>query len=246
MRYVLILLCSLSCFGQDFEELATVKKAAVASSSFTPDLLWWKLNEGSGTALTGSATGGGDGGTTDADWVTGKSGSGYALAFNGSSDDATTSAALAFNTNIITLSYWLWSSNTSNTRPLCTGGAGGGSNTFFVVSNGGQHGYYDYGTTGYRREDYTIPTTNEWHHHLVVIDQTAGSGAGDVTVYIDGATTSTTVWSNTKTGTANFATTNLWIGSLAGATFWSGRFDDVRIYSGNQSASRTNIMNDPQ
>lgn len=227
--------------------------SARRSGSPVPDMLWWKLNEGSGTTLTDSSTGGGAGGEHDADYVTGKSGSGYALDFNGSSDDGATSATLAYDTDTLTIAFWMNRDSTTGVRMILE------SSTNLNNTNGGFGVYID-GTNlvvgfralpsgHYRSESIAAPAVGEWHHVALVMKRNYNNGAtyGDVVFYVDGTEVASTVVLNAITVTSNWSTQVLYVGARNRSSLWfSGLLDDVRIYTGDRSADIAAIMNDPQ
>lgn len=244
MRTLLALLFTVGVLGQGLRSPGFVAQLMPkGSASPAPDLLWWKCNAGSGTAITGYGTNGGDGGTTDADWVTGKSGSGYALSFNGTNDEAATDSALNVSTGVVTLCAWIKRGSDNNDFPFYYGTTTDGD---WFINGTTTWNVYLYGATGYRRESFTLPSTGDWHHYLIVISQTANSGAGDIVVYVDGTLTSTTIWNNTKTGTNDIADNKLEIAWNRATAWWDGDMDDIRLYSGDMSGSVSSIMNDAQ
>jgi hypothetical protein len=219
------------------------------TSSPTPDILWWQLNEGSSTSITGDGTIGGDDGTTDADWVTGKSGSGYALDFDGSSDDASTSSNITFGTNVVTVAMWVYFDATNNTRMLIEGSdnAVNNANTFSLFVEGGYLQASIRSTTAgqFRIERIIAPATGAWHHVLVVFDNSTNTGNEDI--WLNGVSQSTSTYINTKTTNGVFAAYRVYVGARnTNLTYTDGRIDDVRIYSGDRSASVADIYADPR
>jgi hypothetical protein len=250
-------LLSAFCFylaGQGFtlRDQAFVGKVGVPAAApladVTPDLLWWKLNEGSGTTIAGTAATSDDG-TTDADWATGKSGSGSCLNYDGSSDDSLTDANIAWGTNIITICGWLYLDSTASDRLVWTTtsldpfGSHANDATAFIS---GELLYLQlFGTTNRRRENMAVPSTGSWKHLLVVYD--ASTATGDMRLWLDGAEQTLTLGDNLHDGTSNFVTDKFVCGMrLGGSMFYDGKMDDVRVYSGDRSASVANIIDNPQ
>lgn len=211
------------------------------SSEPSPDILWWKCNDGSGTSVAADV---GPDGTTDADWSTGtQSGSGSCLNFNGTSDEAQSNSTITYGTNIITVCFWVYVDTVSGTRIFLESGPNPATNvnTWDIFQSAAQLNVYSSGTTGARQEAWnSFLTASSWIHIAAVIDQSAGSGAGDIKVYKNGSEiASSSTPTNTKTGTSNFANSTLNIGARNAASLWmDGRIDDVRIFSGELTAGQ--------
>jgi hypothetical protein len=218
-----------------------------SGSAPTPELLWWKMTDGSGTTVTATV---GPNGTTDASWVTGASGSGYALEFNGTSSDASSSSSVTYSVNKISISLWAYFDDTTSTRVLVENGnpyytsVGGliifvDSGNLYVSCNGDS-------TNTVRSEYCAAPATGGWKHIVALIDGSTATANTDI--YIDGSSQSTTVAVNTHSGTSNFATGTLYVGARGGSSlFLDGRIDDLRIYNRLLSGSEiTAIYGDPQ
>ena len=213
------------------------------SGSATPELLWWNFTDGSGTAITATV---GPNGTTDASWVTGQSGSGSALSFDGSTDDARTNSAITFSTNKITVTGWVWLTSSSGTRIIweLTTNYNTTPNTFIC--------YVDAGTVvaainynfRYRVEGIPAPSTGAWFHLAVVYDNSTTTG--DVKIYLDGTEQGTTILTNDKSGSGNFANNTVYLGARAGSSlFLSGKIDDFRIYNRQLNSSEVSAVKDP-
>jgi hypothetical protein len=247
---ILGLLLTLDCFGQGVRPalIGASRRVEAVASSPTPDLLWWKLNEGSGTALASSATDTTHGGTTDASWVTGKSGSGGALDFNGTSHDSAMTNTVAFGTNKLTVSFWLYLDSTAGTQIIFESSESVNSNP------DGFAAFIDAGVlnlrlmdnaSGNRIEAMTIPATGAWHHYLVLLDNSSANG--DVRAWLDGSEQTLTLGTDTKGVARTFATYVLYVGARASNDlFYNGRLDDFRVYAGDYSGSVAAIYADPQ
>lgn len=244
---LLIVLCLVSLLSVAASRRAALMNSpAAASGSATPEFLWWKFNEGSGTAVAGDGSNGSDDGTTDADWLTGKSGSGYCTDYNGTSDGTQSDSAIAYDTETITVCAWIYRDTTSDamiweSSELYTSNP----NSFDCLIFGGQLYAAIQGTSGLRLEHVTPPGTGAWVHLAVVYVNTTNNG--DVKFYFDGVEQSSTTDTNTKADHANFATEIFNCGSRnQTGLFMNGRIDDLRIYSGDQSASLATIAADAQ
>lgn len=216
-----------------------------------PELLWWKLNEGSGTAMADSSIGGANG-TNDAAWVIGQSGSGSSLDFDGTADDSSTSAAVTYGTNIVTVTFWLFADSTNTTQMIFEVGDPDFSafdHTFasYLSTSGIVGSVRGTGVpTNYRVEAYGIVGLSAWNHWVIVCDNS--STAGNVRIFKNAAEVTTTLASNTKAGSGNFiATQRLYVGARASTSlFLNGRLDDFRVYTGDKSSEAAKIMTDSQ
>jgi hypothetical protein len=202
-----------------------------------PDILWWKFTEGSGTSIGATV---GPNGTTDASWVTGKNGSGFALDFNGA-NSASTSTTVTYGTNTITICGWFWFTASGSVFLLESGPGFPPPNSVGIYQTVGELYVSNSGTTGELSEKVAFSTTGEWVHIAVVVSPT------EAKLFINAVEQSTTNTSNNRTGTSNFADQTLYVGALStGAYMFNGRIDDLRIYSGDQSAELAAIMADSQ
>jgi len=223
------------------------RNVAAGSGSATPEFLWWKLNEGSGTSITGDASAGGDDGTTDASWVAGAAGN--ALSFNGSSHKAITTSAITMAANQATVTFWANCDATGSGRRIIETGPVWTSDTGFVVFMEGAQI-----RAGLRQNGagYIIRFTNfvdSVMTHVAVTFDNSTSG-GEIKIYLDAVEqTPLAATADTKSGSGNFATQVLNIGSRnnGAADFYDGIVDDIRVYSGILNSSQiTAIKNDPK
>jgi hypothetical protein len=211
----------------------------------TPDILWYKMNAGSGTVLAADV---GGAGTTDAAWVTGASGSDFAQDFNGTTHAASSDADVTFGVNIITICCWLYMDDTSTTQILLESSedAGAGGHCFEIELGGGniQPTIFSNGVF-YRRES-VAATSGVWTHWAFVLDNSTNSG--QIKVFKNGAEESTTLANDTKGSTANFTDKTVYIGARNESLYYyNGRMDDLRIYAGELSGAEISaIYADPQ
>lgn len=224
-----------------------------ASGASTPDVLWNKLNEGSGTVFVGASTAGSDGGTNLTSWSTSTaSGSGACLVFSGGSAMAVSSNNIAPGSNFETVSVWWFPFNTNIAQCVL-------ETSTFAYANSYAWGIYSEangtinvllsGATGssqYRQESFPTVSTNAWHHLLVALDGT--TGAGDIRLWLDGVEQSPiSTTASRGSGTGNFGSYKLYYGSRGGTTMpLYGRIDDVRRWSTDKTASVSQIYADPQ
>jgi hypothetical protein len=217
-----------------------------------PVILWYKFTEGSGSSIADSSGNGYNGTLNGATWVTGKSGSGFALQFDGTDDFAQT-ASVTYGTAIITVCAWVYWDAFANNDDLAwelTANFGGTSQTYIFIPNESSttRAYMSmHKVAGFRSESFTRWTAATWTHIAIVYNNTAG--ASDITVYVNGTATATTLdLNNEPAAGGNFATAVLNLFARNGASlFGAGRLDDLRIYSGALTAAEVAmVMLDPQ
>lgn len=211
-------------------------------------------NSGAGGAITDSSGNGNHFslGTGDGTWVTGKSGSGYALSFDGTNDSASSDAPINFGTDVITVLAWVkWDTFANDNGLLMELSADSNTNdgTFIINPNASvaadfEGGLQD-GVTGsrFRSEYATRPTAGSWKHYAFVLDNSTTTG--DVKIFFDGIEQSTTIRLDAKDKTGNFLTDTLYLFSRAGTTlFGGGDIDDLRIYAGELTVSEIEYVRD--
>jgi hypothetical protein len=204
-------------------------------------ILDWEMDEGSGSTLADSS-GNGHGATLTNSpvWITpGHGGTGRALGFNGANQCGASTVPVPINTNVVTLSFWLWATNNSdaaNGTVSLSIQPQANPNSWSVLpysaAVGGNAEVILYGATGALAEYFAPPAANAWHLWTIVLDNSTPTGA--ITVYIDGAAQTLTVFGSAKTGTGNFSTAQLeMMVSFNTYTFYSkGALDAVRLYAG--------------
>ena len=229
------------------------KKRTAAAGSPTPEVLWLKFAEGSGTAVNDESTAGTGDATTNASWITGKSGSGYALDNNGTTNNCRTGSLSFASTQVVTVCFWVYFDSITSDRMLVETGA-----TWYGVP--GSIGIYSSSTgkitaatfeAGGRYRDATTGnnavTVSAWNHIAVVMDNAASSPAGTTKIYVNGADTSAGYVTNTITTVQSFSgLANIGSRNNGASTYLDGRIDDVRIYSTDQTSNIAAIVADPQ
>lgn len=214
------------------------------STAPDPDILWWKFNDGSGTAI--DATVGPDG-TTDASWVAGKSGSGFALEFDGSTDNASSNSQIAWGTNIMTICAWMYFDTVSGTQILLEDSPNYNNNqeafAVFLDSNLLNVSMRDVNSLQYRSETCAPPSTGQWVHIAIIFDRTVATG--DIRVFYDGVEQSMTITENSHNNTFDFLTETLYVGARNNSSlFFDGRIDDLRVYGSALTQDEINAVRD--
>lgn len=215
-----------------------------AAAAPTPDVLWWKFTDGSGTTVTATV---GPNGTLagGATWVTGKSGSGYAVQFDGTDDALYSASNVTYGASTITITAWVYWDSFANDGDFLfesTASADANDNTFFVMPNGNRGTSDGYLLTMLTGTNYYAPywtrfTAATWTHIAIVLDNTSLTGV--VKVYYDGALqTAAGTYLNVKNSTANFVAGVLNVFSRNNTSgFGAGRIDDLRIYARELNAT---------
>lgn len=228
----------------------------IGPNLFVPEHQWWKLNDGSGTDIAAEV---GQVGTTNAAWVTGKSGSGFALDFNGTSHRASTTATLDLSASQkITFTFWAKITSLAATQILFESSANVNninSGVMVLADGGNLFGYVadpvnGSGANGKSMRSTTPPATGVWVFIAITFDHSVA--VGDVKMWFGDGTTVTsqamTLFSNGHTNTGNFSNDRIFVGARNEASLWADwELDDWRIHEGELSVGAlTAIMNNPQ
>jgi hypothetical protein len=228
------------------------------SISAKPEILWWKINEGSGTILQDS-TDNRYSGYLDATWSDGVIAANKSLAFNSTSNDAGSNGAITFGANILTVCCWFKKvSGPSSDRIIFESSADFNNNDQSFTT------YYDYtnnriycgirGTVGAYYVDYcSAPPSDTWAHLAVVFDRSYDQPStifyGRLKIYVNGVLQSVTNTYNNMVNTATTFTANrVFLGSRGGGTpFFGGYIDDFRIYNRELTIGEIEqVVKDPQ
>lgn len=198
-------------------------------------VVWYKFNEGSGTSVADSSGNGLTMTLTNAGMWAGGS-----LSNNNNNFMATT-PTLSFNTNIVTVMFWMnFIAYPTTFGSWLTPVGGNAANTFSSYFNTTLLVGQEFGSTGYRAEGWQYTTgiipLNTWTHIAFVLD--ASTTSGDVMLFMNGTErTAGTVESNAKTGTSNFSDKAMTL--LSDGTYPTKiKISDLRIYRGK----RTNLI----
>ncbi len=217
--------------------------ASASNSGPTPDILWWKANEGAGTTLADASSGATNGGTLTGGWGTGPN-TNACIDLNGSTDFAVTTNNYTWGTNVCSICFWLNVDIWANPVVLVENDLfGRGDNDSFEIWADGTDIHIGMaGTTGYLESKVARPSAGTWRHFVFVIDSRTATGV--VKAYINGSLQSLTNENSTKTGTSNFAIDKIWFGMYGNSLFLDGKMDDMRIYGSEITQTDvTNIYN---
>ena len=213
-------------------------------------ILRLKMDEGLGTAVADETANNHDFTLSGATWITGKSGSGGALSFDGTNDFMDSDSTVNFGTDIITVCAWInWDTNADDDDIFMETSAAWFSNnhSFLINPNSSSPSSWYVGLRGTavgRAEHITRPTAGSWTHYAVTFDNsTAG---GDIKIWVDGVEQSTTIATDTKAGTGNIATQTINIMARNGGASLhaAGDIDDIRIYEGELTTAEVEHVRD--
>lgn len=234
-------------FASTAQAILWIVPSRFSAASPSPTLLWWQLNTGSGTNVNAEV---GPASSTNAAWVTGKSGSGYALDFNGSSHYAKTDSSVTYaSATKLTVCFWAYFDDTTTTQIVVESSPNinDWDNTFWCLLDSGTLEFRIVGaSSGKKGKSATAPSTGAWTHIAAVLDW--GTSGGDVSIYYNGSLQSMSTTVSTMSGTASVDNWPLNVGARNGgsAFFFNGRIDDLRVYTGDVSASLGAIIADPK
>lgn len=223
-----------------------LQPAPAAGGPPTPDLLWLKMDEGSGTDLNDSSTGGVN------DFYTNATFSGGGLDFNGTSHVAGSGTTAVPGVNFaygssqtITISFWLNPDDVTAAQILMESGADWASGSAFLlfITGGQLEARISDSDLNVRTEDTAISATTlvNW---LIVLDNSTTSG--DVKIYKDGSIQAENVLTSSHTAAGAFTDKILSVmcrNAFGGESlFVGGLLDDLRMWSGDQSSYASAIF----
>ncbi len=218
-----------------FATLTTSRSPAspAINLSPTPDLIWLKLNEGSGTALTNDAAGGVDF-TTNAGWSTGYQ------TLNGSTQWDFSNSSIAFGTlTQVTFTFWAYLNDTSTVQIIHESSDIFDSNAGAIlayIASGVIHVPIKAFAVGDFDTTYVTPSTGSWVNIALVYDTTFSRGGGkygETKCYFNGVAQTQTVATDGMTTPTAFVSYTHHIGKRAvDNTFaWNANLDDYRCYT---------------
>lgn len=179
-------------------------------------------------------------------WTTGESGSGYSLT-NGSTGTLT-SPSITAGTNAITISFWANLSGAQSGEGIVWEHTVNyyNYNCAFLLSylQASAKMYVALGraSSSYSDANFPAPSTDVWHHYLIVYDNTVNT----FKAYVDGSS-QTITYTRQNTGANNFvAAAHNWFARSGGTVRLKASIDDVRLYLGDVSGNVATIYGDPR
>lgn len=234
---LLTALCPLLLLGQSFTRTAAFKGAAVrrASAALTPDIFWWKLNDGSGTNIIAAV---GQTGTNNCSWVA--NATGYELLAQYPTNTAAADGNVVYGTNKLTATFWVKNTSGKGTTVITstTGDWSSYNSWVFDVVSGGVTWVRMRAPGAGKLEATTSPLGTNEVHVALVFDSAAAGNVGAVTVYYNGVEQGVTNVTTTKTQSNAFDSRPLCLMRSGSTGDTSITTDDVRVFSGALSSAQ--------
>ena len=208
------------------------------------------MDEGSGT-ITANYAGSRISGTlvNNSTWVSGLLGQGFALRFNGATQQINITDPSFSNMNNITLSAWIYpfdnNGTLANSRIISKSNNPTISRFALSVGSDASSIVFSAGHTtaegSWKTPANGILPLRVWHHVVVTYD--FGSTSNNPSIYIDGALQTLTELT-TPAGNPVTDDSNLYFGSMGfnNSRFYGGFLDQVRIYNQTLSPSETQAL----
>ena len=168
---------------------------------------------------------------------------GHAVEFNGTDEYGSASVDFGAMAKILTISWWMkWAYNDLSeiTLELSTN-FNNVDGAFFIIPNSSSGDFRvsiqdSVGSAKYLTVDATRPTSDEWHHYSVVLDNS--TTAGNIKIYFDGLRQSVSIATNDKDQSTVFPADTLYLYSRAGTSlFGFGRLGPLYIHTRELAAS---------
>jgi dienelactone hydrolase len=190
-------------------------------------LVWYKLDEASGTVATDSAGNGFDGTVSGGTWTAGQRGG--AIEFNADGNITVPATALDTVDREITIAMWVYGGDTQPVRDMLLYGVNASGERVFNVHLPWDNGWiywdagYDGGYDRISKAGDPLVYQGSWHHWAF----TKNADTGSMKIYLDGE-----LWQSGTGKTRSMAgVTSFKLGSATGGPFhYDGLLDDVRIY----------------
>jgi len=254
---LILILSASSLFAQADYSTLLLLNAAPEVAIPTP-IYRLELNEGSGLSMADSSGNGNTFTNLGATWITGKSGSGGALQFDGVNDFAKSqnTVTVPANTTNWTFCAWVWWDAFANDDDLlielgANATSTGSDGSFYIDPNSsspsGVAAFLVQDSSAgalYRTESIARWPAAEWVHVAAVFESAANSLQGEWTIYTNGVVASQTVAATTKDQASQLRTAvthNLM--SRNGTTFFAaGRIDDVGLWGSALDSATINAI----
>lgn len=217
-----------------------------------------ELNEGSGLSMADSSGNANTFTNLGPTWITGKSGSGGALQFDGVNDFAKSvnTVTVAANTTNWTFCAWVWWDAFANDDDLLVeisaNSSNSGSDGAFLIDpnssfpSGVAAFLVQDSSAGslYRTESIARWPAAEWVHIAAVFESAANSLQGEWTIYTNGVVASQTVNTTTKDQASQLRTavTHNLMSRNGTSLFASGRLDDVGLWGSALDSTTINAI----
>lgn len=217
-----------------------------------------ELNEGSGLSMADSSGNANTFTNIGPTWITGKSGSGGALQFDGVNDFARSVASISPTTGATNWTFcaWVWWDSYANNDDLLCELTANINNpydgAFNINPNSSSPSGVAVFTTQdaasglkYRAESIARWPAAEWVHIAAVFESRANSLQGEWTLYTNGVVATQTVRTTDKDQATDLRSDVFYLMSRGGTTlFGAGRLDDVGLWGSALDSATINAIKD--
>lgn len=217
-----------------------------------------EMNEGSGLSMADSSGNANTFTNLGATWITGKSGSGGALQFDGVNDFGRSTASISPTTGVTNWTFcaWVWWDSYANNDDLLGELTANINNpydgAFNINPNSSSPSGVAVFTTQdaasglkYRAESIARWPAAEWVHIAAVFESRANSLQGEWTLYTNGVVATQTVRTTDKDQATDLRSDVFYLMSRGGTTlFGAGRLDDVGLWGSALDSATINAIKD--
>lgn len=232
--FIALLLSASSLFAQaDYSTLLLLGNTAPVAP--TPDLAWWKCVENTGTSVNDESTRGTNDLTLSSSSMWATTGGSVSINGNGSSFYAQSSQTVDYQTNVITIAFWLYDTAFTGTEIYFESGPDFNTSTRSpaIFSEPPFRFVHRNFLSSYHRETNSYPATSTWTHVLAVFD----IGTPNVKIHINGGADTGTVTTAGSSSSDIYESRVMNLLARNGASLWSGAaLRGIRIYTGDRSA----------
>ena len=217
-----------------------------------------EMNEGSGLSMADSSGNANTFTNLGATWITGKSGSGGALQFDGVNDFGRSTASISPTTGVTNWTFcaWVWWDSYANNDDLLGELTANINNPYDGAFNINPNSSSPSGVAvfitqdaasglKYRAESIARWPAAEWVHIAAVFDSRANSLQGEWTLYTNGVVATQTVRTTDKDQATDLRSDVFYLMSRGGTTlFGAGRLDDVGLWGSALDSATINAIKD--